>query len=241
MNDYVVARKKDNSGFVIIGSFPDNAFVVEIPPDDPERKTYIDLFLHRADMTIGMSSLEHIQSSNDVSLNEPLFVAGLNSCMKCFKHSKARLKLDKNDVFQDDPGMLKSFLRFEWMRDKHYDHDENGMVQTAAFLFVVPKASSFRLDSPSVVWNRTKLDYVAEAKELKGIMIYVNKYLAKKIDIIGARILQRCASFSAEQIVQLRSPHITLATETTDREIRSWAESQQMSLDFYSRGDCFSP
>ena len=56
MNDYVVARKKDNSGFVIIGSFPDNAFVVEIPPDDPERKTYIDLFLHRADMTIGMSS-----------------------------------------------------------------------------------------------------------------------------------------------------------------------------------------
>ena len=241
MNDYVVARKNDNSGFVIVGPFPDNAFVVEIPPDDPERNAYIDLFLHKADMTIGVSSLDHIQSTNDVSLNEPLFVAGLNSCMKCFKHSNARLKLDKNDVFQDDHDMLESFLRFERMRDKHYDHDENGMVQTTAFLFVVPKGSLLHLDSPSVVWNRAKLDYVSEAYKLKEIMLYDNKYLEKRIDIIGARILQRCASLSVEQIVQLRSPHITLATETTDRKIKSWEESTQMSLAFYSREDRFFP
>lgn len=120
MINYTVGWEKDGSGLVVVGAFNPHSKVIEIPRTDPDRNRFVDLFLHKADIDIGLSYLDHITADNELIINESLFIVGLNSCMKCFKQSKARKKLDKTKIFSDDAELFELFKRYEIMRDKHY-------------------------------------------------------------------------------------------------------------------------
>ena len=95
MIDYRVTYDKENNNFIVDGPFLPNAVPVEIPFENPQRKPFIDLFLHKADIDRGIDFLDCIAPSNNTTLNEALFIAGLNNCMKCFKYSKSRTKIEK--------------------------------------------------------------------------------------------------------------------------------------------------
>ena len=146
MIDYKVSIDRERGHFIINGSFEADAVPVEIPDDNPDCKPFVDLFLHKADIERGIDFLKCISIDKNSIVNEGLFIAGLNNCMKCFQYSKSRSKLDRKTVFADDEELLDRFLEFEKMRDKHFDHDESGMLQATAFLLVSPKQNTSLVD-----------------------------------------------------------------------------------------------
>ena len=208
MVNYQVIFEKENDRFLVKGPFAQNAVPMEIPADNQQRKHFIDLFLHKADIDRGIEFLQHICCTNDVTLNEALFIAALNNCMKCFKYSKSRTKLDKKEVFSDDKRLYDLFGRFETMRDKHYDHDEIGMLQATAFLLVCRDGDNLFGGPPSVVWSRAKLDYDVAGQKLQEVMLFVQQYLCGQIDIIGKTIESAYINFPRETLLEFQSARI---------------------------------
>ena len=218
MINYDVKIDKENNRFVINGPIGENSIPIEIPKDNPLRAVFIDLFLHKADIERGIDFLQCISNDKNITVNEGLFIAGLNNCMKCFKYSNARNKLVKQEVFAQSEEMLKKFLEFEQMRDKHYDHDENGMLQAVSFLLINEDGGQVFSGPPSVVWNRVQLNYYLAGQNLQQIMCYILQYIEKKIDIIGNDILEYYKKFSKEELLKLSNAQIILASDTAKRK-----------------------
>lgn len=235
MYDYTVAWEKDRSGLIVFGAFRHNSRVIEIPHNDPERNKYIDLFLHKADIDIGLSYLDWISTDNELALNESLFIVALNSCMKCFKLSNSRKKLDKAKIFRDSSELFELFKQYEIMRDKHYMHDENGMFQPLAVFFFSRSNSSVRFDNPSVIWNRAKLDYLGEKEKLTTVMQFIRQYLEREIDCVGDRIIRRCAKLSLAELKQLEVYDMAKASICAPRDVNEEA-GECLKVRFISTG-----
>lgn len=233
MYNYTVGWEKDGSGLAVIGEFSPYTKIIEIPHADPDRKEFVDLFLHKADIDIGLSYLSRILPENELTINECLFIVALNSCMKCFKKSHSREKLEKTEVFSSNAAQLEQFMQYEIMRDKHYMHDENGMFQTLAFFFFTQKSSSVRFDTPSVVWNRAKLNYIEEGEKLTSIMHHIVRYLADRIDCVGENILRRCAKLSPEELKRLEVCDMAKASIDTPRNVNE-KTGNRLSVRFIS-------
>lgn len=218
MMDYKVLIDRERECFVVSGPFDKDAIPVGIPSDDPNRKQFVDLFLHKADIECGISFLKCISVDKSPLVNEGLFIAGLNNCMKCFKYSNSRSKLDKTAVFENSEELLKHFTDFEIMRDKHFDHDESGMLQATAFLLVCPNGERVFGGPPSVVWNRAILDYYVVGQELQEVMQYTRQYLCQEIDKIGCLIEATYNNSSRKQLLALETPKIELASSISKRQ-----------------------
>lgn len=218
MVDYEVLVDNESGSFVVKGPFDQDAIPVEIPLDDVNRKQFVDLFLHKGDIERGIDFLRCISIDKNIIVNEGLFIAGLNNCMKCFKYSKSRSKLDKNIVFAGNQDLLENFIVFEKMRDQHFDHDENGMLQATAFLLASPKSEKAFGGSPSVVWNRTMLDYYNEGQRLQGVMQYIWLFLCQEIDRTGDLIENTYINYSKEDLISLKTPQIELASTSSKRK-----------------------
>lgn len=216
--DYQVSIDKESGKFIVKGPFDVNSMPVEIPEDNPNREQFIDLFLHKADIEQGIDFLRSISIDKDNTINEGLFIAGLNNCMKCFKYSNARSKLDKKIVFSDNEQMMEQFVEFEKMRDKHFDHDESGMLQATAFLVVCSNGERIFGGPPSVVWNRAMLDYYVAGQGLQEVMQFTWRFVCKEIDDIGNLIETTYKDFSRESLIRLQAPQIKLASSNLERK-----------------------
>lgn len=218
MFDYEVIVDKENKRFIVKGPFESGALPVLIPDDDPWKKDYIDLFLHKADIERGIEFLQCISKDKEIVVNEALFIAGLNNCMKCFKYSSSRKKLEKAEVFKDYEQIGLDFVEFEKMRDKHFDHDENGMLQAIAFLLLSEREDVIFAGPPSVVWNRAKLNYCLAGKKLQEIMRFIRQYLIVQIDNVGGAIVKRYKNSSKEKLLEGTVATIELATYNAVRK-----------------------
>lgn len=217
MLDYEVSIDRERECFIIKGSFDKDAIPAGIPSDNPDRKQFIDLFLHKADIERGLDFLKCISVDKAIIVNEGLFIAGLNNCMKCFKYSKSRSKLDKAIVFEHNEELFNCFTEFEIMRDKHFDHDESGMLQATAFLLVCPTEEKIFGGPPSVVWNRVMFDYYVAGQKLQEVMQHTWQYLYREIDRVGCLIETAYNSWPKEQLLALKTPKIELASDSSKR------------------------
>ena len=217
MENYDVIIDKENKRFIVRGPIGNDANAVEIPKENPYREKFIDLFLHKADIERGIDFLQCISVDKSVTVNEGLFIAGLNNCMKCFKYSNARNKLLKTEVFSENQRMSEAFIEFEKLRDKHYDHDENGMLQAVAFLLINKGDGPVYAGPPSVVWNRVQLNYYLASLNLQEIMGYILQFIEKEIDDIGDKIAGCYKDCSKEELLKYTTAEIVLASEIAER------------------------
>lgn len=185
-NNIQVAWSADRSELVVWLPFKEKTSIYKLPEDTPQKDTFTDLVLHQSDLKIANEYLRLISNEQNVAINEALFVAALNNCIKCFKRSKSRQKLSKEEVFQNEPGLLSNFSRFECIRDKHYVHDENGMLQPIATMLVSEKENSdISVFRPWVIWNRERLDFMHEALQLKKVAEYIIDYIQEQLDLLA--------------------------------------------------------
>lgn len=182
-NNIQVAWNANRSELFICVPFKDATSIYKLSEDTPHKETFVSLVLHQSDLKMAREYLCLISDGQNVSINEALFVAALNSCIKCFKGSKSRQKLCKENVFQNEPQLLSRFSRFECIRDKHYAHDENGMLQPLATMLVSKKENSnISVFRPWVIWNRERLDFIHEAIRLNELVEYINNYIQQQLD-----------------------------------------------------------
>lgn len=212
MIEYEVEIDTLNNRFIIHGDFSENSVAVDIPSDDKNKKFFIDLFLHKQDIERGIDYLRCISIDKNQTLNEALFIAGLNSCMKCFQHSNSRDKLDQSVIFENEDGLKTRFDHFKFMRDKHFFHDENGMLQATAFLLIDTQEDNLFSGPPSVVWNKALINYYFEGQDLQEIMQFIWKYICNEIDIIGNKILDTYKAHSKNDLLKFPSTSIKLAS-----------------------------
>lgn len=218
MVDYEIITDQENGCFIVKGPFGQDSVPVQIPDDNPLKKQFIDMFLHKADIERGIDFLQCISNDNSLTINEGLFIAGLNNCMKCFKYSRSRVKLDKNQVFCNNKQKFEDFIYFEEMRDKHFDHDENGMLQAVAFLLVDSETEGAFSGPPSVVWNRAVLNYYLCGEKLQEIMQYVRNYITEKIDEIGSQIIEYYKGRPTNELLKWETAQIELASDKVNRK-----------------------
>ncbi len=217
MIDYHVKYDKEHDLLLVEGPFAEDSVPIAIPLDNPYRKDFIDLFLHKQDIERGIEFLNAIRAGNGCTINEALFIAALNNCMKCFKYSKARIKLDKNIVFSCNSQLYNKFSEFETMRDKHFDHDENNMLQATAYMLVCKNGKELFGGPPSVVWTRAKLDYCAAGNHLLSVMRFVQQYLSGQIDAIGTKILRVYNNVPKETLLNYQVATINAISSGTTR------------------------
>lgn len=189
-NNVQVAWSSNRSELIICVPINEPTGIYKLPQDTPNKELFVSLTLHQSDIKIACEYLSLISVNQDISISEALFLAALNNCIKCFKFSKNRKKLCKEKVFQNDPELLSSFSRFECMRDKHYVHDENGMLQSIATMLISKKEdrNSF-VFRPWVLWNRERLDFIQEAVHLKEIVEYIINYIQEQLNFLAKEIV----------------------------------------------------
>ena len=209
-------------GVIVKGNFNPAAVPINIPMEDPDRQKYIDYFLYKMDIDEAFTFLQCISADKALQINKALFIAGLNSAMKIFKKSNVRTgykKIDKSDFLQRYPDSTEDVVYFESLRDKHYIHDENGMIQPTAFLLLNPENSSEQFGGfPSVVYNFVELNYYAESQRLQRLLCNLGNYIVQQIDILGEQIAQRYENVDRKIIESYGRAKIKLAsTQDVDK------------------------
>ena len=217
MIDYKVSRDEANECFIIEGNILPGSKAVKIPVDTKKRKQlqhqFISFFLNKADIEAGIDYLNCISLNNHFRTNEGLFIGALSRYFKCFQSSDARIALDEDAFKRFYPQSVADFERFKNWRNKHYIHDENGMIQTCAFLLIAPQNHSSKFGGPpSVVWNTVPINYIREGQLLQSLLQETWKFTVKKIDEIGDMIMKELEAFSHNELLALDDAHIELAT-----------------------------
>lgn len=209
MIDYFVRSSKE--GLVIEGDFPPNLTLAALPSDYKPRKRYVSYFLHKNDIEVGIALLRCISIDKIDIINEGLFIAGLNAFIKCFQDSKARNKVNVSK-FAKEKHIKDNFEYFNAMRNKHYMHDENGMLQVSDFLMVDFDKEKPSIYNASVVWNRIRLDYHMEAAKLLYLMNELHRFLCSEIDKMNNNIIKDFSGKSKEELMENGIPNIKVAT-----------------------------
>lgn len=213
MIPYKVTIDKERGIFLVQGDFNPNAIPINIPLDDTDRQKFIDYFLHKADIDDAFSFLQFISADKSNMMNKALFIAGLNSAMKTFKPSNARMQSLKNEFIKQFPELADDLKHFESLRDKHYVHDDNGMIEATAFLLLNPEGSPVKFGGPpSVVWNSMHLNYYAESQRLQRFLCSVGNYIVNQIDSIADQIANRYAETERDILERFGPPPLKLAS-----------------------------
>lgn len=221
MIDYRVTVDKE--GFVIEGDFPPNAVPIALPNDYKPKKRYVSYFLHRYDIQQGILFLKCISIDKHESVNEGLFIAGLNALVKCFQESKARTRISES-ILTKNPEIKELYQYFNLIRNKHYMHDENEMIQTTDFFLVTFEEEKPTIFNASVVWNRVKLDYHLEANKLLHLMYVLHDFICAEIDKMNENIVSDFSNKSKDELLKNGMAKIKMANINNLSDMRKTSE-----------------
>ena len=198
-----------NEGFEIRGDFPNDLTPIAIPDSCKLKRRFASFFLHKRDIEKGMSFLRCISMDKHEAINEGLFIAGLNAFIKCFK-SDVRAQVSDSIFTNDETKKLYTF--FNSMRNKHFMHDENGMLQTLDFLLVNLDKDVPAIFNASVVWNSILIDYQYEASRLLNLIGIVHNHLCSEIDKMAETIVDEFKDQTKKELLGYGSPTIKIAS-----------------------------
>ena len=166
--------------------------IVSIPNDNPKRKKYISLFLHRADVITARDFLNEISSENHARINESLFVSALIYLYRCFQQCEKRIELNIDDLVLVSKDTKDSFHKYRNIRNKHFAHDQNSMIETFDFLLLTSiQGEKYDRIEACVVYERHLPDFVYHAKEILSIIDQVLPSIEILIDKVAAEIIER--------------------------------------------------
>jgi hypothetical protein len=153
-----------------------------------------DLRLHQSDLMFCAQAMQqyglHLkqpmpndcqQPSNlmDIKIYE---IAILTKFIGCFKKSKGRKRLVKEDVFAGDVNAMTSFRYFESLRDKHIVHDENPLQDVVVGVVLGENNEVIDIISLGKKMQHDISGYLNEAQNLYNLIDHTLKYVTGEID-----------------------------------------------------------
>jgi len=186
-------------GSLHIEGYPTARRFVKLPAE-PFGQKIGDLRLHQSDLIFCEQAMQlfglHLQTSVENQSNENnlmnrtiFWIAILTKFLGCFKKSKARMRLEKDDVFKDSDDARGAFDYFEALRDKHIVHDENPLNIIA--VGVVLGESNKIIDIVSLKLQADTASSQSDAQNLYNLITHTLKYVALELDTS----LQDCFKF----------------------------------------------
>ena len=153
MIDYVVNQENGKYKIIIPGVVP-GSVMINIPEDDPRRRRYISLYLHRETVKAGIQYLQYVSEINEERANEAFFLAGLANMIKCFQATKAVTEINEKKFLKAYPEIEADYREYRRWRNEHFIHDDGYMTKTTAFLLVAPEGSEDTMGGlPSVFFG----------------------------------------------------------------------------------------
>lgn len=223
MIDYRISFDPNNNRFVIESEdIIEGSIAVNIPDSDKRKKQFISLFLHKADVEEGLDFLHCLSLDKHVQVNQALFISALTNMMKCFQSTPVCNVLSEERFTKAYPIESKELERFKSWRNKHFIHDENSMREAIAFLFVSPEGHENPLGGfPSVIWNRTPIDFLSEGRQLEVLMQALWRFIREEIDKMGKSMLEEYKTKTREELLAYGISTITLATDSNPTKTRN--------------------
>lgn len=214
MLEYEIIRDNETKAYLVKGNILPGSIPVNIPNEDHIRKSYVSLFLHKADMESCLKYLAKISTDNEMIINEALFIAAITTLIKCFQSCESRTQLSEGKFKKSTaPEIYAEYERFKEWRNKHYAHDVNSMVEATAFLLVAPAGSPCTLGAPpSVIWNRVNIDYVKQRNSLKLVSEAVLRFIVTEIDRVGDVLFEKYSQKSYEELLSYGDAAIRAAS-----------------------------
>lgn len=223
MIDYRISFDQINNRFVIESEdIIEGSIAVNIPDSDKRKRQFISLFLHKADVEEGLDFLHCISMDKHIQVNRALFISALTNLMKCFQSTSVCNMLSEERFSRAYPTESQALERFKNWRNKHFIHDENAMRNAIAFLFVTPEGCENPLGGlPSVIWNRTPIDFLSEGRQLEVLMQALWRFIREEIDKVGAAMLEEYKAKTREELLEYGISTITLATTDDSNKARN--------------------
>ena len=223
MIDYRISFDQINNRFVIESEdIIEGSIAVNIPDSDKRKKQFISLFLHKADIEEGLDFLHCISMDKHIQVNQALFISALTSMMKCFQSTLVCNVLSEDRFAKAYPTESKELERFKSWRNKHFIHDENSMREAIAFLLVSPESHENPLGGfPSVIWNRTPIDFLNEGRQLEVLMQALWRFAREEIDKIGKSMFEEYKVKTREELLAYGISTITLASDSDPSKTRN--------------------
>lgn len=124
-----------------IGTFPDAAKIVRLPDNLGKRLAHLEL--HRQDLIWANQFLDECERQQGGQDNVEATIAGVaawhaavNTAMKCFGPSNARVRLDPAQIFGDETDDRAEFNFIKSLRDKNISHDDNDWSNAEPMAFL---------------------------------------------------------------------------------------------------------
>ncbi len=107
--------------------FPDAQRFIKI--DTPLGRQAADLALHRYDLVFARNCLHTINDNQNILIRNALWFSAVAHFIKCFGDNKSRSHLVSDKIFKGDDLAKEVFTFFKNVRNKHFIHDENALMQ----------------------------------------------------------------------------------------------------------------
>lgn len=176
--------------------------IVSIPDENINRKQYISLFLHRADIIVARDFANEVSEKNDLIMNEALFTSTLVYFFRCFQRCEKRNALKLEDLVFVDEQSKADFQLYRSVRDRHYAHDENSMTQTYDFLLLTSiEGVEYDRIEACVVYHRFLPDFKYHADRMLSVIDQVILSIERLIDIVAVDIANEYKKVPISQVL----------------------------------------
>lgn len=215
MQEYIVTLIDDNKTCLVEGDFLPDSIAVNLPTDDPSRKKYISLFIQKTDIELAIECTRCISEDKYATVNHALFLTALANLIKCFQSNEKWPSLNENMLKKNvSASVYENYERFKELRNKHYFHEVNNMVEATAFLILPPEGSdSIPGWNPSVVTN--KLDIIRhteESRKLEELLLEVLRIIISEIDKVHAYLSEVYGTKTRDELLSYGSATMKLGS-----------------------------
>lgn len=203
---------------------PNAAKLGQVPGDLCKR--YAHYHLHKGDLTYARVFLDEFERRRAAG-EQPITVtsialwhAALNSTMKCFGGSYARVKLYPDDIFEDG-AERDSFDYLKNLRDKNISHDDNDWTQVSPWVMVAKPGIEPKVIRVDCAGLQASGASPVNISRLRGVIERALHYVEKVIIDEQAAIARSLEEWDHNQLLNLPAVTLTMPSDHSIGQTRN--------------------
>lgn len=188
-----------------IEGYPKAVKVVKLTGPVPDRLK--SMVLHQDDLQFALEALLAINGIpvDNYVVRESLWNSAITKFFKCFKSSKSRTKLSKEEVYAGQNDAIEALHYFESLRDKHLVHDENAYSQAHIGAILNNSDAERKVaDIVSSVFSAHTLDQ-SHWGSFHKLVSYAREWVLKQIEDLHNQLAEEYEQRPYEELIDMES------------------------------------